>query len=196
MSELLINPALFLASTSPRRRELLQQIGLSFEVLRVDVDESTQINESPEAYVQRLSLAKAQMGLKQCPNNNDLVLAADTTVVIDNHIIGKPENLEQAIAIWQSLSGRCHQVLTGVTLANHRQSKTIVVTTDVYFCPLTMKEMLGYWQTGEPQDKAGGYGIQGKGALFVEKIDGSYSNVVGLPLTETAQLLRRFAYEL
>ena len=193
MNELLINPTLFLASTSPRRRELLQQIGLSFEVLRVDVDESTQVNESPEAYVQRLSLAKAQMGLTQCPSHS-LVLAADTTVVIDNHIIGKPESLEQAITIWQSLSGRCHQVLTGVTLANHFQSKTIVVTTDVYFCPLSLQEMQSYWQTGEPQDKAGGYGIQGKGALFVEKIDGSYSNVVGLPLTETAQLLRQFGY--
>ncbi len=193
MNELLINHTLFLASTSPRRRELLQQIGLSFEVLRVDVDESTQANESPEAYVQRLSLAKAQMGLTQCPNNS-LVLAADTTVVIDNHIIGKPETLEQAITIWQSLSGRCHQVLTGVTLANHRQSKTIVVATDVYFRLLSTQEMQSYWQTGEPQDKAGGYGIQGKGALFVEKIDGSYSNVVGLPLTETAQLLRQFGY--
>ena len=193
MNELLINHTLFLASTSPRRRELLQQIGLSFEVLRVDVDESTQVNESPEAYVQRLSLAKAQMGLTQCPNNS-LVLAADTTVVIDNHIIGKPETLEQAITIWQSLSGRCHQVLTGVTLANHRQSKTIVVATDVYFRLLSTQEMQSYWQTGEPQDKAGGYGIQGKGALFVEKIDGSYSNVVGLPLTETAQLLRQFGY--
>ena len=96
MSELLMKPTLFLASTSPRRRELLQQIGLSFEVLRVDVDESTQVNELPEAYVQRLSLAKAQMGLTQCPNDA-LVLAADTTVVIDNHIIGKPETLEQAI---------------------------------------------------------------------------------------------------
>ena len=194
MNELLINHTLFLASTSPRRRELLQQIGLSFEVLRVDVDESTQVNESPEAYVQRLSLAKAQMGLTQCPNNS-LVLAADTTVVIDNHIIGKPETLEQAITIWQSLSGRCHQVLTGVTLANHRQSKTIVVATDVYFRLLSTQEMQSYWQTGEPQDKAGGYGIQGKGALFVEKIDGSYSNVVGLPLTETAKLLSQFGYE-
>jgi septum formation protein len=194
MNELLINHTLFLASTSPRRRELLQQIGLSFEVLRVDVDESTQANESPEAYVQRLSLAKAQMGLTQCPNNS-LVLAADTTVVIDNHIIGKPETLEQAITIWQSLSGRCHQVLTGVTLANHRQSKTIVVATDVYFRLLSTQEMQSYWQTGEPQDKAGGYGIQGKGALFVEKIDGSYSNVVGLPLTETAKLLSQFGYE-
>ena len=190
MSELLMKPTLFLASTSPRRRELLQQIGLSFEVLRVDVDESTQVNELPEAYVQRLSLAKAQMGLIQCPSHS-LVLAADTTVVMENHIIGKPETLEQA----QSLSGRCHQVLTGVTLANHHRSKTIVVTTDVYFCPLSLQEMQTYWQTGEPQDKAGGYGIQGKGALFVEKIDGSYSNVVGLPLTETAQLLRLFGYE-
>lgn len=188
-----MNPTLFLASTSPRRRELLQQIGVSFNVLRVDVDESTRPTESPEYYVQRLSLAKAQAGLAQC-QPNELVLAADTTVVIDSTIIGKPETLEQAIAIWQSLSGRCHQVLTGVTLANNQHQQTIVVTTDVYFRQLSMAEMIAYWQTGEPHDKAGGYGIQGKGALFVAKIDGSYSNVVGLPLTETAQLLRQFNY--
>ena len=188
-----MNPTLFLASTSPRRRELLQQIGVSFNVLRVDVDESTRPMESPKCYVQRLSLAKAQAGLAQC-QPNELVLAADTTVVVDSTIIGKPETLEQAIAIWQSLSGRCHQVLTGVTLANHQHQQTIVVTTDVYFRQLSMAEMIAYWQTGEPHDKAGGYGIQGKGALFVAKIDGSYSNVVGLPLTETAQLLRQFSY--
>ena len=188
-----MNPPLYLASTSPRRRELLQQIGVDFQVLRVDVDESTRDLESPEVYVQRLSLAKAQAGLTQC-QAGELVLAADTTVVIDNTIIGKPESLEQAMAIWQSLSGRSHQVLTGVTLANHHQQHSIVVTTDVYFCPLTDAEMIAYWQTGEPQDKAGGYGIQGKGALFVAKINGSYSNVVGLPLTETAQLLRKFGF--
>ncbi len=182
---------LYLASSSPRRRELLQQIGVSFEVVKADVDESTRPGEFPIAYVQRLALAKAQAGLAKC-QPDDLVLAADTTVVIDHHIIGKPDSFEQAQAIWQILSGRCHQVLTAITLANGQHCQTLVVTTNVYFRDLSAQEMLAYWHTGEPQDKAGGYGIQGKGALFVDKIEGSYSNVVGLPLTETAQLLQQF----
>jgi septum formation protein len=140
-----------------------------------------------------LALAKAQAGLARC-QQGDLVLAADTTVVIDQQIIGKPDSFDHAQAIWQSLSGRCHQVLTAIALANHQHSQALVVTTNVYFRPLSTAEMLAYWQTGEPQDKAGGYGIQGKGALFVDKIEGSYSNVVGLPLTETAQLLQQFGY--
>jgi septum formation protein len=184
---------LYLASTSPRRRELLQQIGLTFDVLKVDVDESVQTGESPADYVLRLALAKAAAGLSQRAADA-LVLAADTTVVIDNHIIGKPENLEQAQAIWRQLGGRRHQVLTGVAVANHADARAIVVVTDVYFRSMTPEDMLAYWHSGEPQDKAGGYGIQGKGALFVDRIDGSYSNVVGLPLTETAQLLAQFGY--
>lgn len=183
---------LYLASTSPRRRELLQQIGLSFAVLKIDVDESVSPQELAQDYVARLALAKAQAGLLLSKDEHAIVIAADTSVVMDNQIMGKPETIEQALAMWQALSGRQHQVLTGVSVASHQQQQTQVVGTEVYFRDLTMDEMLNYWQTGEAQDKAGGYGIQGKGALFVQKIVGSYSNVVGLPLTETALLLRRF----
>lgn len=184
---------LYLASTSARRRELLQQIGLDFSVLKVDVDESALPSESPQTYVQRLALAKAQAGLAQVQGDG-LVLAADTTVVIDDEIIGKPEDMDHAIAIWQRLSGRKHQVLTGIAVANAQTRHALCVVTDVYFRQLSLAEMQAYWHTGEPQDKAGAYGIQGKGALFVSKIDGSYSNVVGLPLTETAQMLAQFGY--
>lgn len=183
---------LYLASTSPRRKELLTQIGLDFSVLNIDVDETPFINESAQVYVARLSAAKAQAGLAQCLFSEDLVIAADTTVVFEHSLIGKPTSEQQALAIWRQLSGKTHQVLTGVTVAKQQQQKTIVVVTDVYFRQLTEQEMIDYWQTGEPKDKAGAYGIQGKGALFVDKIDGSYSNVVGLPLTETALLLREF----
>jgi len=186
---------LYLASTSPRRKELLQQIGLEFEILKINIDETPIENESPEDYVSRLSAAKAQAGFMQCHSSNDLVIAADTTVVFQQQIIGKPETEQQALEIWQKLSGQVHQVLTGVTIASPQQQKTIVVKTDVYFRQLTQEEMLNYWQTGEPKDKAGGYGIQGKGPVFVEKINGSYSNVVGLPLTETVLILREFGYE-
>lgn len=184
---------LYLASTSPRRKELLQQIGLQFECLRIDVDESTLLHESAADYVTRLAIAKAQAGLALCPQQpNAIVIAADTSVVINQQIIGKPQNLAEALAIWQSLSGQKHSVLTGVTVASHQQQQTQVVCTDVYFRELGIQEMTDYWHTGEAQDKAGGYGIQGKGALFVQKIVGSYSNVVGLPLTETALMLRVF----
>ena len=187
------NYMLYLASTSPRRKKLLQQIGLQFECLSIDVDESLLEAETAHEYVARLALSKAQAGLTSLGQQHDAwVIAADTTVVLDSHIIGKPQSLTQALAIWRSLSGQKHRVLTGVTVASHHQQKTQIVATDVYFRALSEQEMLDYWQTGEPQDKAGGYGIQGKGAIFVQKIDGSYSNVVGLPLTETAMMLREF----
>jgi septum formation protein len=184
---------LYLASTSPRRKELLQQIGLEFECLAIDVDESVVKQESPQRYVARLSKIKADAGLALCEHLPEaIVIAADTTVVIEEQIIGKPQNLEQALVIWRSLSGKKHTVLTGVTIASHDKQHTQVVSTDVYFRELSEQEMTDYWHTGEAQDKAGGYGIQGKGTLFVEKIVGSYSNVVGLPLTQTALLLRDF----
>lgn len=185
---------LYLASTSPRRKELLQQVGLQFQTLKIDVDETPLHNETPYDYVARLSAAKAQVGLAQCVFADDLVIGADTTVVFEQQIIGKPETQQQALEIWQQLSGNVHQVLTGVIVATQQKCKTIVVTTDVYFRKLNHQEMLAYWQTGEAKDKAGGYGIQSKGAVFVEKINGSYSNVVGLPLTETVLLLREFDF--
>ncbi|PTQ87236.1 Maf family protein [Agitococcus lubricus] len=185
---------LYLASTSPRRRDLLNQLGLEFQVLSVHVDESVQPHELASHYVERLARAKAHAGFQQRQSASDLVLAADTTVVLDGHIIGKPENYAQARDLWQQMSGRAHQVLTGIALANQQAMRSQVVSTEVYFKPLCEAEMHAYWHTGEPQDKAGGYGIQGRGALFVQKIIGSYSNVVGLPLVETAQLLTEFDY--
>ena len=172
---------LYLASTSPRRRELLQQIGLTFEVLKVSVDESPLEDETPAEYVARLAVAKARAAM-ELVSTGDLVLGADTTVVCDGRIISKPESLEEAVAIWQRLSRRSHQV-------THR-----VVTTEVHFKELLLAEMEAYWHTGEPRDKAGGYGIQGRGAVWVDRISGSYSNVVGLPLAETAEMLDGFGY--
>lgn len=186
----MFSPPLFLASTSPRRRELLQQIGLTFSVLRVDVDESRQPQERPADYVLRLARDKAQAGLRQLTEG--IVIAADTTVVMDDDVLGKPASAEEAFAMWQRLSGRTHQVLTGVAVAEAQRIESVVVSTRVQFRAITRTEMQTYWQCGEPQDKAGGYAIQGRGAVFVDAIEGSYSNVVGLPLTETAALLSRF----
>lgn len=186
---------LYLASASPRRRELLQQIGQTFTVRTEAVDETPLVGESPEIYVARLALAKAQAVAAQC-QPADLVLAADTTVVYAGQIIGKPASCAEAVAIWSQLSGRTHQVLTGIAVVGQGRSAQRVVCTEVSFRELTLAEMQAYWHTGEPCDKAGGYGIQGRGALWVERIVGSYSNVVGLPLCETAQLLAEFGVPL
>lgn len=183
-------PPLFLASTSPRRRELLQQIGLAFSVLKVDVDESLREGERPADYVLRLAREKAQAGLMQV--NDGVVVAADTTVVLDDEVLGKPASEVDAIAMWQRLSGRMHQVMTGVAVGNAQHIESVMVSTRVHFRALSKTEMEAYWHGGEPVDKAGGYAIQGLGAIFVDAIEGSYSNVVGLPLTETAELLSRF----
>lgn len=181
---------LFLASTSPRRSELLRQIGLEFSVLTVDVDESLQGGELPTAYVARLARAKAAAGLAQV--SDGVVVAADTTVVLGDEVLGKPATEAEAVDMWLRLSGRTHQVLTGVAVGDARHVDTMVVSTRVHFRAITRAEMHAYWASGEPHDKAGGYGIQGRGAVFVDAIEGSYSNVVGLPLTETAAMLARF----
>lgn len=181
---------LFLASTSPRRSELLRQIGLDFSVLTVDVDESLQDGELPAAYVARLARAKAAAGLAQV--SGGVVVAADTTVVLGDEVLGKPATEAEAVDMWLRLSGRTHQVLTGVAVGDARHVDAMVVSTRVHFRAITRAEMHAYWASGEPHDKAGGYGIQGRGAVFVDAIEGSYSNVVGLPLTETAAMLARF----
>lgn len=182
--------SLYLASTSPRRRELLQQIGLSFSIVKIDVDESRLADETPEQYVQRLACAKAQAGVRQI--SGGVVIAADTTVALGNDELGKPASEEEAIAMWQRLSGRTHRVLTGVAIAGNDKMETCVVSTEVDFREIALNEMRAYWAGGEPADKAGAYAIQGKGAVFVSAIRGSYSNVVGLPLTETTALLKKF----
>jgi septum formation protein len=178
---------LILASGSPRRRELLGNLGLSFEVKAADVDESTRPGESARLYVGRLAREKAAAVAAQVPGA--LVLAADTTVVLGEEIFGKPERAAEAARMLRALSGKPHQVLTAVSLAG-TAAGSCVVTTTVHFQPLGEQEIAWYVASGEPMDKAGAYAIQGKGGAFVRAIEGSYSNVVGLPLSETVALLR------
>lgn len=189
-------PSLFLASTSPRRRELMQQLGLEFSTVRASIDETPQPHEDPADYVARLAKAKAMAGLEGVPPGWGLVIAADTTVTCEGELLGKPGSEAEAIAMWQRLSGRTHEVLTGLVVASHERLELAVVSTLVSFRPIREEEMLAYWASGEPADKAGGYAIQGKGAVFVSHIEGSYSNVVGLPLAELGLLLGAFDYPL
>ena len=186
---------IYLASASPRRRELLDQIGVSYTLVRVDVDERVLTDEAPEAYVRRLAEAKAVAGLRLVAGQG-LVLAADTAVVIDDHILGKPLDRAAGLAMLAALSGRCHQVLTAVALADRRQVRLALSRTEVCFRPLSADECLAYWMSGESADKAGGYAIQGRAAMYISRINGSYSGVVGLPLYETACLLQAAGVEL
>lgn len=183
---------LILGSTSPRRASLLSQLGLPFDVLAPEVDETHFAGESPVTYVTRMSNEKhaaVSGGIEPGP----LVISADTVVLLDGEILGKPENEQEGFSMLRRLSGSQHRVLTSVTIgSNSGKNEQFVVETIVRFRTLTIIECKAYWQTGEPQDKAGGYGIQGIGAIFIESIQGSYTNVVGLPLTETAQVLRSF----
>jgi len=186
-------PRLYLASASPRRRELLAQIGLAHLLLPQHIDESVHSGERPELYVQRLARQKAAAGWGDGKRLLDLpVLAADTTVVCDGIVLGKPATLQEARAMLGLLSARTHQVLTAIALQRGQQLQESVVSTEVSFRKLTEEEIDSYWDSGEPRDKAGAYGIQGKAAVFVDRINGSYSNVVGLPLFETAILLEHF----
>lgn len=185
-------PPLFLASASPRRRELLTQIGVPFSLLSVSIDETPGMAEAPDAYVQRLAREKALAGLAQVDQDSACVLGADTTVVLDQQILGKPADKADALAMLQALSGREHQVMTAIALANGAGCEVRLVCSRVRFRPIGVDEAERYWASGEPQDKAGGYAIQGWGAVFVSSLEGSYSAVVGLPLCETAQLLEAY----
>lgn len=176
-----------LASASPRRSALLRQIGVPHRVRRADVDESVSAGEGAEAYVLRLARAKALAvlgGGEPLP-----VLGADTTVVLGDEICGKPAGEAAALAMLARLSGRTHRVLTAVALAHDAQVAVRLSVSEVRLRPLTDAEMRAYWASGEPQDKAGSYAVQGLGAVFIERLSGSYSGVMGLPLCETAQLL-------
>ena len=185
---------LYLASGSPRRRELLTQIGVPFSPLIVPIDENLLPEESPRAYVERLARAKAQAGLAALADPRDaVVLGADTAVVLDGQTLGKTQDRDEAVATLSALSAREHQVLTAVALASTRKVAARVVSSRVRFRLLTRAEIEAYWATGEPRDKAGSYGIQGLAAVFVSQLQGSYSAVVGLPLCETAELLAEFA---
>ena len=187
-----INPLkLILASRSPRRRELLQKAGFHFEVIPSRIDEEIPPGSTPEEFVKTLAKAKAQDIASE--NGDAVVLGADTIVVLGNTILGKPSDKDHARWMLQQLSGVWHQVMTGYTLIHVNAAKTMsaVHSTDVKFKILTLAEIEWYIKSAEPEDKAGAYAIQGIGALWVEKIRGSYTNVVGLPICEVAQALIR-----
>lgn len=185
---------IYLASASPRRRELLAQVGLPFEVVPSNIVELAREGEPPADYVRRVALDKARFvaglvrerGLPARP-----VLGADTEVVLDGTILGKPRDRADGIAMLRRLSGRTHAVLTGIALVHQDAGHTALSESRVTLASLSEEEIVRYWETGEPVDKAGGYAIQCRGAAFVARIEGSYSGIVGLPLHELAQLLKR-----
>ena len=183
--------SLYLASGSPRRRELLTQLGLQFERLVTDVEELRQPEEAAEAYVRRLASDKARAGVAVAPLDLP-VLGADTIVVLNNEVLEKPRDAAHAAQMLSQLSGQTHQVMTAVALADSARELDCLVTTDVTFRNITAEEISHYIASGEPMDKAGAYGIQGLGGNFVRKINGSYHAVVGLPLVETNELLSHF----
>jgi septum formation protein len=180
----------YLASASPRRRELLQQIGVAFRVLGAAVDEAVVPGEAPAAYVLRVAAAKAGCGWEAGREAADIpVLAADTAVVLDGKILGKPRDQQDAADMLQQLSGRTHEVLTAVALRTASGLQTTTSRSEVTLRAVSAREALAYWETGEPQDKAGAYAIQGRAAVFIADLRGSFSGVMGLPLFETAELL-------
>ncbi len=175
-------PKLILASASPRRAEILRSVGWPFEALPAHIDESREDSEKADAYVERIALAKAEAVASRCPGS--LVLGADTVVVIEGQILGKPSDEGDANRMLRALNGRRHQVLTGVALVNGAtgQSRVAHEVTDVTFAEMSEEEINWYVSTREPMDKAGAYAIQGHGALFIKEIRGDYFNVVGLPV--------------
>jgi septum formation protein len=193
---------IYLASKSPRRRELLRQIGVDFELLLLrealprgpDVTEAVHPGEKAEDYVVRVTREKAELASKVMLMRRLTprpVLTADTTVVVDGRILGKPGNEDEAMDMLRALSGRTHQVLTAATLLHDEQEWHFLQTSEVRLATLSEKTMRAYCATNEPYDKAGGYGIQGKASVFIEHISGSYTGIMGLPLHETAQLLQQ-----
>jgi septum formation protein len=182
----------YLASLSPRRQELLQQIGVRYVLLPVTVDETPAAGEKAADYARRLALAKAQAGWSSLAGKNPLpVLGADTVVVANGTIMGKPRDRQQAIDMLQVLSGATHEVLTAVALVAERELVQLN-TSRVTFRTLSLSECEAYWESGEPADKAGAYAIQGLGAAFITRLEGSYSGVMGLPLFETVDMLETF----
>lgn len=182
---------IYLASNSPRRAQLLQQIGVSFMQVQAAIEEKIQVGEAAEDYVLRLAREKAQAGFKNSARKNP-ALGADTIVVIDQQVLEKPTDQEHAREMLLSLSGRTHQVFTAIAIADACSVKTQLVATEVSFKVLTEQDIADYWLTDEPLDKAGGYAIQGIAGKFVTHMSGSYSAVVGLPLYETEQLIKDF----
>lgn len=186
---------IYLASASPRRRELLDQLGVKYELLAVNIDEVRQAGETPEDFVQRMAVEKAMAGLQTAPDDTRPVMGADTVVVLDAVLMGKPQDREDGIAMLQQLSGRSHRVISAVALVGPRTGGQAIVrlnASNVTFRDLSQAECEAYWETGEPADKAGAYAIQGQAAAFITRLEGSYSGVMGLPLYETAELLQTY----
>ena len=182
----------YLASASPRRRELLTQIGVRFSVVAVECEEKVALGESAEAYVRRVALEKAQAGWRVVRPSDVPVLGADTEVILDGRVLGKPRDKAQGIAMLASLAGRTHTVLSVVALVGDGLEVVVVQENRVTLRAITEAELSAYWDTLEPVDKAGGYAVQGLAAVFIERLEGSYSGVMGLPLFETAKLLTEF----
>jgi septum formation protein len=194
---MLQKPTLFLASESPRRAELLRQIGVEFESHAVNIDESQYSNESARDYVCRIAQSKAQIAMEQLAmeslttdHQEFIVLGADTTIALEDDIIGKPVDRDHCQCILRRLSARQHQVLTAVAVASRNGTELRLTQNQVSFRSLTDQEIDSYCASAEPMDKAGAYAIQGKAAVFIDRLDGSYSSVMGLPLFETAELLQ------
>lgn len=186
-------PTIYLASGSPRRHELLRQIAVDFEVIRPDVDETPLSDEQPKDYVQRLALEKAKAGWQLSASQAKLpVMGADTTVVLAGRILGKPENREHAKQMLMSLSNQQHQVLTAVALVQDQQTAVCLSENTVRFTAMTEQQIDDYLATGEGDDKAGSYAVQGLAAQYIERIEGSFSGIMGLPLYETSTLLSQF----
>jgi septum formation protein len=186
------SPHVFLASASPRRRELLNQIGIGYTLLHAEVDEALLPGESAGDYVRRVALEKVRAGRMLLSGDaGSPVLGADTAVVVDGRIMGKPCGRDEGIDMLLTLSGRSHQVLSAVAISAGREALR-VSESRVTFRTLTQAQCAAYWDTGEPHDKAGGYAIQGRAAMFVSRLEGSYSGVMGLPVYETAELLQEF----
>jgi septum formation protein len=183
---------IWLASASPRRQELLRQLGIEFEVCPSQIDEAREARETAEHYVMRVARDKAHHVATQIGAGRPAasVLGADTEVVLDNEVLGKPRDRAHGMAMLQRLQGRTHEVLTAVVLCRAEQEWSVLSRSRVSIGPMTLHDIERYWDSGEPADKAGGYAIQGRGAVFISHLEGSYSGVMGLPLFETAQLLR------
>ena len=185
-------PILILASASPRRAQLLKQIGVTFARAPQEIDETPAAGESAEALAERLALKKARAAYAVQEQSGCIVLGSDTVIVAGDDILGKPEHADDALRMLALLSNRRHRVCTAVSLVSGNRSASRLSVTEVSFREIKLKEAQAYWETGEPHGKAGAYAIQGLGAVFIEQISGSYSGVMGLPLYETAQLLAEF----
>lgn len=187
--------SIILASASPRRKELLERMGLEFSIRTAPHDETMDPEKSPEEEVRRVSGLKAE-AVKSLCGEDDIIIAADTVVVAQGIVMGKPASEEEAVSMLRTLSGAEHQVITGLSVARGEKMRSVSVTTTLCFRPLLDEEIFAYVQTGEPMDKAGAYGIQGLASMFVQSLCGDYYNVMGLPVCTLTGILRQFGVEL